>query len=121
MPCYAAFRRTRIHPVNLARLILFMLTLLAVGGEAATFGIGLFHNDRDQAHDRSETGAEHQGRPERIGQDEDTDPSCHLTFGSVFDFTCQHQAVLAGNLHLLSGIRPLPSLRLHRLLGVSLT
>lgn len=117
----AFFWRNRIHPVNLARLILFMLTLLAVGGEAATFGIGLFHNDLDQVHDRSETGAEHQVRPERVGQDEDSDPSCHLMFGPVFDFTCEHQAELAGNLHVLQGMRPRPSLRLHRLLGVSLT
>ena len=117
----AFFWRIQIHPVNLARLILFMLTLLAVGGEAATFGIGLFHNDRDQVHDRSETGAEHQVRPERVGQDEESDPSCHLTFGPVFGFTFQLQAELAGNLHAQPGMRPRPSLRLHRLLGVSLT
>jgi hypothetical protein len=117
----AVVRQNRAHPVNFARLILFMLTLLAVGGEAATFGIGLFHNDLDQVHDRSETEVEHQVRPERVGQDEDSDAPCHLTFGPACGLDCLLQAELAGNLHALQGMRPRPSVRLHRLLGISLT
>ncbi|MBV6501701.1 MAG: hypothetical protein CJBNEKGG_04219 [Prosthecobacter sp.] len=114
-------RRLLIHPVNFARLILFMLTLLAVGGEAATFGIGLFHNDLDQVHDRSETEVEHQVRPERISQDEDSDPPCHLMFGAVCGFARTLLAELAGNMRDLPGMHPRPTVRLHRLLGVSLT
>lgn len=97
-----------------------MLTLLAVGGEAATFGAGLFHNDLDQVHDRSETEADCQVRQERTEQDEDTDPSSFLMPGQACAFAPLLLARLNGAVRPMHAMGRGPSLRLHRLLGVSL-
>jgi hypothetical protein len=45
---------TKPFMVNSARLILLLLTFLALGGEAATLGLGISASDWDQTHGASE-------------------------------------------------------------------
>jgi len=110
-----------IHPVNLTRLLLLMLTILATSGEAVTLGLGIIHAERDQIHDRADLGESSEESRENRGGEAQGDGAL-----SALDpfFRISPRSVLWQDkplmLDLCQGSKPCGKLRRHRWTKVDL-